>query len=258
VPRYEIFEQIGRGGAATVYSAEDTQLGRRVALKVFDGAESESRILARLEHPGIVPVYDSGTLPDGRVFYAMKLIEGLRLDEYCRQPHPLSDRLRTFEKICEPVAFAHSKGTFHRDLKPSNIMIGEFGEVLVLDWSVPGVIIGTAGFMPPEQESGGNVDNRSDIFALGRILAAMSGEGTPKPLQAIGARATHREPGRRYQDVRELIADINHFLDQEPVSAYRESMLEKVSRFLNKNRVAATLILVYLVTRAVVLFFTGR
>jgi serine/threonine protein kinase len=120
-----------------VYLAEDRELGRRVALKVLNrtGLE-EARMLASLEHPGIVPVYDSGTMPDGRVYYAMRLIDGVRLDQY---RDALPGLLRVFERICETVAFAHARGVAHRDLKPQNIMIGKFGEVLVLDWGVPGV-----------------------------------------------------------------------------------------------------------------------
>ncbi len=96
----------------------------------------EAQIIARLEHPGIVPVHDVGTLPDGRIFYAMKYVRGSRLDEYAAQGAPLRDRLRKFQAVCDAVAFAHAHGVIHRDLKPQNIMIGSFGEVLVLDWGV--------------------------------------------------------------------------------------------------------------------------
>ena len=197
--RYELMERIGEGGMGTVYAAEDTQLGRRVALKVLKaaGGDAESRILARLEHPGIVPVYDAGVLADGRSYYAMRLIEGVRLDVYAEQAHSLSERLRVFEKICEPVAFAHSRGVVHRDLKPSNIMIGSFGEVLVLDWGVPGTVFGTRGFMAPEQESGA-ADERTDVFALGRVLRVLTGEDAAKPLRAIAEKASAPKPEDRY------------------------------------------------------------
>jgi eukaryotic-like serine/threonine-protein kinase len=95
----------------------------------------EVRILARLEHLGIVPVHDVGTLPDGRVFYAMKRVRGKRLDEVAKTA-PLPERLRVFSRICEAVAFAHAHGVIHRDLKPENVMVGSFGEVLVMDWGV--------------------------------------------------------------------------------------------------------------------------
>ena len=143
--RYEIVEEIGRGGMGTVYLARDLNLDRDVALKVLnDAAEPdavermrrEARILARLEHPGIVPVHDVGTLPDGRVFYAMKRVRGERLDAFAARTASLPERLRVFVRICEAVAFAHAHGVVHRDLKPQNVMVGSFGEVLVLDWGI--------------------------------------------------------------------------------------------------------------------------
>src|SRR5439155_21174166 len=97
-------------------------------------------IIAGLEHPGIVPVHDLGVLPDGRVYYAMKLVRGKRLDEAAAIARDLFSLLRMFEKICDAVAFAHAHGVIHRDLKPQNIMVGPFGEVLVLDWGVAKVI----------------------------------------------------------------------------------------------------------------------
>src|SRR5262249_13106343 len=95
----------------------------------------EARILAQLEHPGIVPVHDVGTLPDGRVFYTMKFVEGQRLDKYVEQMDSLPQRLRLFLRICDAVAFPHARGVLHRDLKPANVMVGSFGEVLVMDWA---------------------------------------------------------------------------------------------------------------------------
>jgi serine/threonine protein kinase len=145
--RYEIVEPIAQGGMGTVYLANDRHLRRPVALKVLHAPASgpeagermlrEARIIARLEHPGIVPVHDVGTLPDGRIFYAMKRVAGERLDRHLRAGLSLSGRLRLFERICEAVAFAHAHGVVHRDLKPENVMVGAFGEVLVLDWGRP-------------------------------------------------------------------------------------------------------------------------
>jgi serine/threonine protein kinase len=144
--RYRIVETIGRGGMGAVYLAQDTELDRPVALKVLrdpdfdaDAAErmlTEARVIARLEHPGIIPVHDLGKLADGRTYYAMKLVRGKRLDAHFDVDAGVSDRLRVFERICETVAFAHSHGVIHRDLKPANVMVGEFGEVLVLDWGL--------------------------------------------------------------------------------------------------------------------------
>ncbi len=215
--RYELRELIARGGMGVVYAAEDEKLNRRVALKILDTADAnaeltarlirEARILAQLEHPGIVPVHDVGTLSDGRVFYTMKFVEGLRLDKYLEQISSLPQRLRLFLRICDAVAFAHARGVLHRDLKPANIMVGSFGEVLVMDWglakilqeSAPaeetvflsakadsaanestkstvvtghGTVLGTPGYMSPEQARGEveSVNERSDIFSLGALL----------------------------------------------------------------------------------------
>jgi serine/threonine-protein kinase len=155
--RYRLLDRIARGGMGVVYLAEDGDLKRRVALKVLDIPETdgelvnrlirEARVLAALEHPGIVPVHDVGTLVDGRVFYTMKFVEGRRLDQYIESIASAPDRLRIFLRICDAVAFAHARGVLHRDLKPANIMIGPFGEVLVMDW-------GLAKILRPEASDG--------------------------------------------------------------------------------------------------------
>src|SRR5262249_2034305 len=144
--KYELVEKIARGGMASIYLAKDRDLDRPVALKVLSDPPSdpqarrrmvnEARIIARLEHPGIVPVHDSGVLPDGRIYYAMKLVRGKRVDEHVGRSTTLSELLGIFEKICQAVAFAHAQGVIHRDLNPQNIMVGPFGEVLVMDWGV--------------------------------------------------------------------------------------------------------------------------
>jgi serine/threonine protein kinase len=150
--RYRLLERVARGGMGVVYAAEDEKLERRVALKVLDvpGPDGdlanrlmrEARVLARLEHPGIVPVHDVGTLADGRVFYTMKFVEGQRLDKFIEGLKSVQDRLRLFLRICEAVAFAHARGVLHRDLKPPNIMVGPFGEVLVMDWGLAKILRG--------------------------------------------------------------------------------------------------------------------
>jgi len=148
--KYRIVEEISRGGMGTVYRAQDTELDRQIAIKVLNSPAAdpdlaqrmvrEAQIIARLEHPGIVPVHDVGLLADGRVFYAMKLVRGNRLDEYAAVHESVKDRLRKFQAACEAIAFAHAHGVIHRDLKPANIMIGSFGEVLVLDWGVAKIV----------------------------------------------------------------------------------------------------------------------
>src|SRR5436190_23982459 len=148
--RYRLLERIARGGMGVVYAAQDENLQRRVALKVLDvpGTDGdlanrlnrEARVLARLEHPGIVPVHDVGTLSDGRVFYTMKFVKGQRLDKHIEAVPSLPDRLRLFLRICDAVAFAHAHGVLHRDLKPANVMVGAFGEVLVMDWGLAKIL----------------------------------------------------------------------------------------------------------------------
>ena len=143
---YVLIDKLGSGGMGGVFRVRDTALDRDVALKVLGIADSsgefgarllrEAKIIAQLEHPGIVPVHDVGTLPDGRVFYTMKLVQGRRLDQQRDELGGLPERLRTFQKVCEAVSFAHAHHVLHRDLKPQNIMVGPFGEVLVMDWGL--------------------------------------------------------------------------------------------------------------------------
>ena len=160
--RYRLLDRIARGGMGVVYTAEDENLQRRVALKVLDlpGRDGdfanrlirEARVLAALEHPGIVPVHDVGTLSDGRVFYTMKFVEGQRLDKYIESVASFPDRLRIFLRICDAVAFAHARGVLHRDLKPANIMVGPFGEVLVMDWGLAKILRREASAGEPDPE----------------------------------------------------------------------------------------------------------
>jgi serine/threonine protein kinase len=278
--RYELLGEIGRGGMGTVYAGRDKQLDRRVALKVLNildaGGQAaermagEARVLARLEHPGIVPVHDLGTLPDGRIFYAMKLVDGTRLDAYSKTGAPLNERLRVFSRICETVAFAHAHGIIHRDLKPENIMVGQFGEVLVLDWGVAKIacshtsgsnVIGTPGYMAPEQTAGANdqVDARSDVFSLGITLQALVARfPVPKRLQAIWRKAAASARSARYTTPLELSADIERFLAGEPVLAYRESALERLGRLAARHQALVLLVTAYLVMRILLFFFTRR
>src|SRR2546421_4044264 len=220
--RYRAVRFLARGGMGTVWLAEDGVLGRVVALKILelDTASGElaarllreAMVLAHLEHPGIVPIHDAGTLPDGKPFYCMKYVQGQTLGQ--NLPATLPERLRLLQRIAEPLAFAHSRGIIHRDLKPGNIMVGAFGEVLIMDWGlakittitqdglrqsdtsvsasdrrpwpsetssdeVPptshGRILGTPGYMSPEQARGdsGRIDERADVYALGAILRFM-------------------------------------------------------------------------------------
>ena len=174
--RYEVIEAIGEGGMGKVYNARDRELQRNVALKVLhvappggDAARRmvrEARILAELEHPAIVPIHDVGQLADGRIFYTMKLVKGTRLDEYTREHPDLNALLRVFERMCEAVAFAHGHGVIHRDLKPENVMVGSFGEVLVMDWGVA-KILGDRGVEGGGGGEGGASGAPSDHRAVG-------------------------------------------------------------------------------------------
>jgi len=321
--RYRLLERIARGGMGVVYAAEDENLQRRVALKVLDvpGTDGdlanrlirEARVLAALEHPGIVPVHDVGTLADGRVFYTMKFVEGQRLDKYIESVTSVPDRLRLFLRICDAVAFAHARGVLHRDLKPANIMVGPFGEVLVMDWGLAkilrsgdskttrvadphvtifekpkqsalsgdskevsvvtghGTILGTPGYMSPEQARGDVelLDARSDIFSLGALLRfILTGDresgSTPgavridKSLSAICAKSTAASPAERYPDVQEMALDISRYLDGLAVGAHNENILEKAGRFYRRYRFFILLIAAYLAMRVLILLFLHR
>jgi tRNA A-37 threonylcarbamoyl transferase component Bud32 len=223
-PRYRFEAFLARGGMGEVWRGCDTLLAREVALKVlrepvFGDAEArarfeeEARYVSRLEHPSIVPVYDLGELPDGRAFFVMKLVHGQTLAELlAARATPAEDLPRwveVFERVCAAAALAHARDLIHRDLKPSNVMLGEFGEVLVMDWGIakalaerpqpaqapptpalpspsvgaattapggpetlPGQAKGTPAFMAPEQARGeaSRVGKASDVFGLGGIL----------------------------------------------------------------------------------------
>jgi serine/threonine protein kinase len=258
--RYEILEKLGTGGTATVYLARDRDLDRDVAIKVRHAAPSHERMLkeaqtvARLEHPGILPIHDLGFLPDGRIYYVMKRVKGLRLDDFVQHSPSLAERLRVFLRVCEAVAFAHSQGVIHRDLKPGNVMIGDFGEVLVIDWGVD--VMGTPGFMAPEQEQGA-ADPRTDVYGLGGLLAYLLPEGPPRALTAISRKARAANPADRYASAVEITQDVNRFLEGDRVSAFPESLWETSRRLVRRHRVFVVLIVTYLLVRSV-LILIGR
>ena len=278
--RYALGDLLGEGGMGRVYRARDAELERDVAVKVLrfsgDGAwverfRQEARVIASLEHPGIVPVHDAGILSDGRAFYVMTLVRGQRLDVHVATLTDLADRLRLFQRILEPLAFAHSRGVIHRDLKPANIMVGPFGEVLVMDWGLaqlpgsdpePGVVLGTSGFMAPEQSSGDSsgVDARADVYSLGAVLLGLIPDGrtSPRAVRAIAAKAMAPSAARRYPGVAELSADVERFLAGERVEAYRESLWERLERLAGRYRTALVLVLAYLAMRLLLLLLDLR
>ncbi len=302
--RYRAVRFLARGGMAAVWLAEDTVLRRQVALKILDLVEreedlasrllSEAEILASLEHPGIVPVHDAGTLADGRVFCCMKYVRGKTLDQQVRGLKSVSEGLRLILRIAEPLAFAHSKGVLHRDLKPGNIMIGPFGEVLVMDWGLakridatgldtatilsvlpadvgrpdaPGSgVVGTPGFISPEQARGEAASPQSDIFSLGAVLACTLANCTPsnefssvpRALRSICEKAMAPDPALRYESVEAFASDISKYLEQSPVSAYRENLWERAARVTSRHSAAMVLVLAYLFMRGLLIFFARR
>ncbi len=212
-------DELGRGGIGRVLAAVDDHLGREVAIKEIQlrhregsGSDSaailgrflrEARVTAQLEHPNIIPVYELGQRKSGDYYYAMKLVRGSSLAKALESATSLEERLALlphFVDLCQAIAYAHSRGVVHRDIKPQNVMVGEFGETLVLDWglakvrgksdivsaelerglnlkdsvleTMPGVPHGTPAYMSPEQCQGdiGAIDERSDVWALGVVL----------------------------------------------------------------------------------------
>ncbi len=227
--KYDVGPMIAQGGMGAILDAREATIRRSVAMKVMltEGTADdlrrfieEAQITGQLEHPNIVPVHELGLDADGKLFYTMKLVKGITLLKILQllaqgvaetvEKYPLAELLTVFQKVCDALAFAHSKGVIHRDLKPENVMIARYGEVLVMDWGIAklvkpvgaakdgakrevnvkstfiqlprdggnpcatmsGAILGTPGFMSPEQARGevDSLDARSDIFALGAIL----------------------------------------------------------------------------------------
>ncbi|MFT7579873.1 MAG: WD40 repeat protein [Myxococcota bacterium] len=283
--RYPDRAVLGWGGMGRVTAVDDRRLCREVALKeiVSDaGPDSqlarrlaqEAWITAQLEHPGIVPVYDAGLRADGTVFYTMRLIRGRSLRDGLGDATTLSDRLgflRAFLAVCEAMAYAHSRGIIHRDLKPDNIMLGEFGEALVVDWglarpidenapawrerviartlvhsSVAGAVVGTPSYMSPEQARGDAVDERGDVWCLGAILhellcgARPFGESTgDEVLQRI---RTERVPLIDAPEIpRELAAIAHRALQFDREGRYRDAreLAADAARYLDGERVRA-------------------
>ncbi len=293
VERYRRGATIGIGGMGHVQVTWDRRLRRDVALKevrhevkgpAAQRLAREAWITAHLEHPGIVPIYDAGRGEDGALFYAMRLVRGRTLAEALATALDRDARLallRPYLAVCETIAYAHAQGVVHRDLKPANVMVGPFGEVQVVDWglargleeadsdaapwrdvanglTVLGAVIGTPGWMSPEQARGERADTRSDVWSLGAILCALltgappypEGEGSalvarsreapevdldrrtkgaPPELVAICRRALAPSPEDRYADAAALAADVASYLDGRRVGAHRYTSWELLS-----------------------------
>ena len=326
--RFRILRPHAKGGLGEVSVAEDEELHREVALKEVQRRYAdnpamrtrflvEAEITGGLEHPGIVPVYGLGQYPDGRPFYAMRFIRGNSLKQAIAQFHDTEELfgglafrqlLGRFVDVCNAMAYAHSRGVLHRDLKPGNIMLGKFGETLVVDWglakvrgqeargrgqnagssqeggagaepslqppslsatdeTMEGTAIGTTVFMSPEQAAGrlDLVGPASDIYSLGATLYVLltgrtpfpSGNtidnlrnvqagafppprrikpAIPAPLEAICLKAMAREPQDRYAGALDLAADVEHWLADEPVSAWPEPVSVRLGRWMRKHK----------------------
>ena len=202
---YRLLEEIDRGAMGKVVRAEDCRHRREVAIKLLlgdrPGARArflrEAQIAARLSHPSIVPVHEIGRLPGGQPFIAMVRVEGRRLDEAVAAAASTAERLALLPCVLaaiDALAYAHAAGVIHRDLKPQNILLGAYGETIVVDWglaklaaqpdldedddpatvgnplTVAGATVGTPAYMPPEQAEGRPADRRSDVYSLGAVL----------------------------------------------------------------------------------------
>jgi WD40 repeat protein len=223
--RYAIIAEHGRGGIGRVLRATDRELGRDVAVKelLVRTSSSEARfareamITARLEHPNIVPVHEAGRWDDGTPFYAMKLVSGRPLKALIEEATSYPARIALLDRVLavtDAIAYAHDRGVLHRDLKPSNIIVGDYGETIVIDWglaksvadvdeageamvpsptpdlTVAGSVLGTPAYMAPEQASGVEATPRSDIYALGAILLDVLRGGRPRPADTASAYAS--------------------------------------------------------------------
>jgi tetratricopeptide (TPR) repeat protein len=320
-----------RGGLGEVFRATDPQLHRTVAIKFLQERHSEdpdrrqrflleAEVTARLEHPGVVPVYGLHAA-GGRPAYAMRFIEGETFAEaiasyHAGPPDPIAFRrlLRAFHQVCQTVAYAHSRGVIHRDLKPANIMLGKFGETLVVDWGLAKVVgrpeearaaaagetlipsaadsgpgetlmgsaVGTPAYMSPEQAAGrwDVVAQASDIYGLGAVLyTVLAGklplEGAnwpemqqriqqgdiprprqakpdvPRALEAVCLKAMSLAPRDRYPSALGLAADVEHWLADEPVAAYREPPAARARRWAKRHRTLVSAAAVLLVAAVV-------
>jgi hypothetical protein len=267
---YEVGELLGKGGMGEVLLARDREIGRDVALKrvrsglppqLVDRFLREAKIQARLDHPAIVPVHEIGTDAEGSPYFTMKRLAGTTLAARLRDGGPSQPLLRAFVDVCLAIEFAHARGVVHRDLKPANIMLGDYGEVYVLDWGIArvagdsvtvggdivtleghtqaGAVLGTPGYMAPEQAMGEQVTVAADIYALGCILfEILAGEPLARHPGAIVPTTDSpaaRSPERRVAP--ELDAACTAALSTDPTSRpTARELADRVQRFLDGDR----------------------
>ena len=320
-----IERRLGRGGLGDVHVARDKATGRDLAVKFLnawalaqedlrESFQFEATVTSQLEHPNIVPVYVTGSTDDGRPFYCMRLIPGRTLGTAIAELHdphrahdPTPERnaryreiLGQFALVCKAIAYAHDRGVIHRDIKPANVMLGRFGEVVVLDWGLaaridrddrarrsgeqsivmPTVAIetapapakrgisGTPAYMSPEQHDGAApVGPASDVYGLGATLyhvitgqppfegdlgaireKALAGAVTPpsrvkrgvsRALEAVCLKAMARHAADRYDTPLDLARDVDAYLADNPVSAWREPLTRRLARWTRRHRTVA-------------------
>ncbi len=287
IGRYELLERIGKGGMGVVYRARDTMLGRMVAVKMLVSevevsAESrerffrEARAAGQLGHRNIITIYDFGE-ENGHAFIVMELLQGENLTSLlAREPTlPLEQCLDIMMRVCEGLAFAHSRAIVHRDIKPANLFVTTDNQIKILDFGVAriassnltksGLIVGTPEYMSPEQVRGRTVDQRSDIFSAGAVFyqllggrkpfaaralpqvmqkvvsedpAPLGDAEAPPDLRAIIARALEKDPDRRYQQIQEMLADLARFV-QTYERGTRELALKAYDRYREVERMLA-------------------
>ncbi|MCX5741025.1 MAG: serine/threonine-protein kinase, partial [Proteobacteria bacterium] len=285
IGRYRILRMMGRGGMGEVLVAHDAQIGRDVAVKRMRAANPNERqisrflreasIQGRLEHPAIVPVHEIGRDADNMPFFAMKRVSGTTLSKIIvartgdPEHVPQQRVLRAFAEVCIAVEFAHVRGIVHRDLKPDNIILGDFGEVYVLDWgvakvlgesdgdfadvgsgsgehaTVAGTAVGTPGYRSPEQVRGESIDARADIYTLGcmlfEILAGVplhpSGRAVQQStLAGIDARPSVRAPDREVPPELDAACVAATALDVDARIATARELGERVLEYLDGDR----------------------
>ncbi|MCX6857043.1 MAG: serine/threonine-protein kinase [Verrucomicrobia bacterium] len=261
---YRLVRLLGEGGFARVWLAhQEEPLTREVALKMLKPGMASDEILRRfkqelealtqMNHPNVARVLDAGESTKGQPYLAMELVpDALFITDWCRQKDlDLSSRLRLFLQLCGAVQHAHQQGIIHRDLKPSNVLVSA-GQVKVIDFGIARAIaeahendatlvLGSKGYMSPEQCAGsGDVDTRSDVFAMGALLAEMLGPSPPRDLHWIIRRCLEAERARRYASANALAEDVQRFLDSRPVTARAPSVAYITSRFLKRHALLAT------------------